>query len=86
MKTVFFRLIICLIALTILESCSIFGIEKIIIRKSDFTYTDNDILFQGKLNSINIRNNEDIFFQFTLRCQQLLWTDQTKKEKNPIIS
>lgn len=61
-KTVFFRLTICLITLTTLESCSIFGIEKIKISQSEFTHNENDILFQGKLNSINIKNDENIIF------------------------
>lgn len=62
MKTVLFRLTICLITLSVLESCSIFGIEKIKIRQSEFTHTDNDILFQGKLYSINAQNDENIIF------------------------
>jgi len=61
-KSVFFRLTICLITLTTLESCSIFGIEKITIRQSEFTYTENDMLFQGQLHSIKGPNHENIFF------------------------
>jgi hypothetical protein len=71
MKTVFFRLIICLITLTILESCSILGIEKITIRQSEFTYNEIDMLFQGKLNFINVKNDENIIFPI-----------RTKKPKN----
>src|ERR1035437_8981055 len=62
MKTVFFKLIICLVILSTAESCSIFGIEKIIIRRSEFTYSDDDILLKGKLYSIKIKNDENIVF------------------------
>lgn len=62
MKTVFIKPVICLIALTILESCSILGIEQIIIRKSNFTYTENDMLFKAKLYSVKGPNQENILF------------------------
>jgi len=62
MKPLFFRLIICLITLSVLESCSIFGIEKIIIRQSEFTYTENDILFKAKLECVTTNNEENIIF------------------------
>ena len=60
--TLFFRLIICLITLSVFESCSIFGIEKIIIRQSVFTHTDDDIIFKAKLYSIITPNDESIIF------------------------
>jgi len=82
MKTVFFGLITCLICLTILESCSIFGIEKIIIRKSYFTYSDNDILFQGKLNSINVKNDENIIFPIHSKVQAMVTMDRPNENRN----
>lgn len=81
MKTVFFRLTMCLITLTTLESCSIFGIEKIIIRKSEFTHTDNDILFQGKLYSINIENDESIFFPIHSKVPAKVTMDRPNENK-----
>lgn len=82
MRTVFFGLITCLIFLTILESCSIFGIEKIIIRKSDFTYSDNDILFKGKLNSINFKNDEIITFPIQSKVPAMVTMDRPNEKRN----
>ena len=82
MKTVFFGLITCLICLTVLESCSIFGIEKIIIRKSDFTYSDNEILFQGKLNSINVKNDENIIFPIHSKVPTMATMDRPNEKRN----
>lgn len=81
MKTVFFRLTICLITLTTLESCSIFGIEKITIRKSEFTHTENDILFQGKLYSINVENDESIIFPIHSKVPAPVSKDRPNGEK-----
>ena len=81
MRTVFFGLITCLICLTTLESCSIFGIEKIIIRKSDFNYTDNDILFQGKLSSINVKNEGTIIFPIHSKKRAAVTMDRPNLER-----
>ena len=82
-KTVFFRLAICLIALTTLESCSILGIEKITIHKSEFTYNENDILFQGKLYSINVENNQNIIFPIHYKRPTMIPYNVSNRKTNP---
>jgi len=83
MKTVFFRLIICLITLLVLESCSIFGIKKIKISQSEFTYTDDDILSKGKLYSIKTQNNENIVFPIYSNVPAMITYDRPNEKKNP---
>jgi hypothetical protein len=81
-KTVFFRLTICLITLTTLESCSIFGIDKIKISQSEFTHNDNDILFQGKLYSINIKDDENIIFPTRSKVPAPVTMDRPNEKKS----
>jgi len=81
-KTVFCRLTICLITLTVLESCSILGIEKIQIRKSEFTHTENDILFQGKLYSINVKDDENIIFPTHSKVPALVTMDRPNEKRS----
>ena len=81
-KTVIFRLTICLITLTTLESCSIFGIEKIKISQSEFTHNDNDILFQGKLYSINIKGDENIIFPIRSKAPAPVTMDRPNEKKS----
>ena len=80
-KTVFFRLTICLITLTTLESCSIFGIEKIKIGQSEFTHNENDILFQAKLYSINIKGDENIVFPVHSKVPAMVTMDRPNEER-----
>ncbi len=81
-ESVLFRLIISLITLSALESCSIFGIEKIIIRRSDFTQTDNDILFKGKLYSIHLKNDESIIFPAHYSDPAIVAYNKSNAKKN----
>ncbi len=81
-KTFFFRLTICLITFTTLESCSIFGIEKIKISQSEFTHNDNDILFQGKLYSINIKADENIIFPIRSKVPAPVTMDRPNEKKS----
>lgn len=80
-KTVFFRLTICLITLTTLESCSIFGIEKIKINQSEFTHNDNDILFHTKLYSINIKSDENIVFPVHSKVPAMVTLDRPNEKR-----
>jgi hypothetical protein len=80
-KIVFFRMTICLISLTTLESCSIFGIASIKISQSEFTHNDNDILFHGKLYSINIKGEENIIFPIRSKVPTLVTMDRPNKKK-----
>jgi|GEM_PF-1840888 len=82
MKSIFFRLVICLITLTVFESCSFFGIEKIIIRPSEFTYTDNDILYKAKLYSIKNSTGEDVFFPIQYKVPAMVAYDNRQNGQN----
>ena len=80
MKTLFCRLTICFITLAVLESCSILGIDKIQIRQSEFTHTD--ILFQGKLYSIHVKDDENILFPTHSEVPAPVTMDRPNKEKS----
>ena len=82
MKTLFRRLTICLMTLAVLESCSIFGIDKIQIRQSEFTHTDDDILFQGTLYSIHVKDDEKILFPTHSKVPAPVTMDRPNEEKS----
>jgi len=64
-----------------LESCSIFGIEKIKISQSEFTHNDNDILFQAKLNSICIKGDENIVFPVHSKISAMVTMDRPNEKR-----
>ena len=80
MRTLFCRLTTCFIILTVLESCSIFGIDKIQIRQSEFTHTD--ILFQGKLYSIHVKDDENILFPTNSKVPAPVTMDRPNEKKS----
>ena len=82
MRTLFCRLTTCFIILTVLESCSIFGIDKIQIRQSEFTHTDDDILFQGTLYSIHVKDDENILFPTHSKVPAPITMDRPNKKKS----
>ena len=81
MRNLFCRLTTCFIILTVLESCSIFGIDKIQIRQSEFTHTDDDILFQGTLYSIHVKDDEKILFPTHSKVPAPVTMDRPNEKK-----
>lgn len=80
-NTVLLKLTICLITLMAFEACAIFGIEKIEIRKSEFTHDENDILCQAKLNSIKTKSDENIVFPVYISMIDVITMDRPERRK-----